>query len=365
MNSRLRDRVEGEANRILRDRVERLRLAFEEVLAAVSEPLSFPLTPGEWGAAGGAARIQVLRDAVESISRRETQREILSSLIDAGAAFYPRVALFIVKGGALAGWAGLGFLGEGGFQSEHLARVSLSAAGDHILARAVSGHAAVRSGPQGAGKEVHAALGGVAAGEACAAPVLVRGRPVAVMYGDTGSAAERGDPPAFEIVARIAGLAMERLGAPQRRARPAQAGATAAIGHATAHEAPTAQEAATAPGAPVPPEEAELQAILADLGGHLRTPSADDGLSDEERRRQADARRFAHLLVSELLLYNEAAVVQGRRHHDLYARLQTEIERSRQAFSSRFPALASGPQDYFNQELVRLLAQGDPGLLGN
>ncbi len=365
MSGGLRDRVEGEANRILRERVERLRLAFEEVLAAVSEPLSFPLTPGEWGAAGGAARIQVLRDAAESISRRETQREILSALIDAGAAFYPRVALFIVKGGALTGWAGLGFLGEGGFQSEHLARLSLSAAGDHILAGAVSGHAAVRSGSKGAGKEVQAALGGLAAVEACAVPVLVRGRPVAVMYGDTGSAIERGDPPAFEIVARIAGLAMERLGISQRRTRPSLAGAAAIIGQATAHEARTPRQAPAAPGAPVPPEEAELQAILADVGGHLRTPSADDGLSDEERRRQADARRFAHLLVSELLLYNEAAVVQGRRHHDLYARLKTEIDRSREAFSSRFPALASGPHDYFDQELVRLLAQGDPGLLGN
>jgi hypothetical protein len=358
MSGRLRDRVEGEANRILRDRVERLRLALDEVLGAVSEPLSFPLTPGEWGAAGGAASMQALRDAVESITRRETQREILSALVDAGAAFYPRVALFIVKGGTLAGWAGLGFLGEGGFRSENLARVSLSASGDHILARAVSAQVAIRSGPQGAGREIQTALGGLASGDSCAVPVLVRGRPVAVLFGDTGTAAEHGDPLGFEIVARMAGLAMERLGAPQRRARAATVEAIASIGHRVSPET-------AGPGAPAPPEEAELHAILSDLGGSLRSPSADDGLSDEERRRQADARRFAHLLVSELLLYNEAAVVQGRRHHDLYARLQTEIERSRQAFASRFPALTAGPNDFFKQELVRLLAQGDPGLLGN
>lgn len=343
---------------MLRDRVERLRLALDEALALVAEPLSFPLTPGEWGAAGGAARLQIVRDAVESISRRETQREILSALIDAGAAFYPRVALFVVKGGTLAGWAGLGFLGEGGFRSEQLARVSLSASGEHVLARAVSAHAAVRSGPHGPGREIQAALGGIAPGDSCAAPVVVRGRPVAVLFGDTGTAAERGDPLGFEIVARMAGLAMERLGSGPRRARPATPEAIAAVGHRMAPET-------AGPGAPAPPEEAELHAILSDIGGDLRSPSADDGLSDEDRRRQADARRFAHLLVSELLLYNEAAVVQGRRHHDLYARLQAEIERSRQAFASRFPALSSGPNDFFRQELVRLLAQGDPGLLGN
>jgi len=114
-----------------------------------------------------------------------------------------------------------------------------------------------------------------------------------------------------------------------------------------------------------PPEEAELQAILADLGGASRSASADDGLSDEERRRQADARRFAHLLVSELLLYNEAAVIQGRKHRDLYARLRKEIDRSRQAFQTRFPAMGRSAGDYFSQELVQTLALGDPALLGN
>src|SRR2546422_750357 len=136
MSAHLRERVEAEANRMLRDRVERLRRALEEVLSAAGEPLSFPLTPGEWGAAGGAARLQVLRDAVDSISRRESQREILSSLIDAAAAIFPRAAVFILKGGTLTGWAGLGFLGEGGFRSEQIARISLSATGGHILARA-------------------------------------------------------------------------------------------------------------------------------------------------------------------------------------------------------------------------------------
>ena len=41
------------------------------------------------------------------------------------------------------------------------------------------------------------------------------------------------------------------------------------------------------------------------------------------------------------------------------------IDRSRQAFQTRFPALVTGSNDYFSQELVRTLAQGDRGLLGN
>ena len=53
-----------------------------------------------------------------------------------------------------------------------------------------------------------------------------------------------------------------------------------------------------------------------------RRDGGDSGLSDEERRRHADARRFARLLVSEILLYNEEAVMQGRRHRDLGRRLE-------------------------------------------
>src|SRR5207245_1739369 len=280
MSAHLRERVEAEANRILRDRVDRLRHALEEVLSAAGEPMSFPLTPGEWGAAGGAAQLQVLRDAVDSISRRESQREILSSLIDAAAALFPRAAVFILKGGALAGWAGLGFLGEGGFRSEQIARISLSASGGHILARALTAGGPTRAGAQGPGQEVLAALGGVVPGDACAVPVLVRGRPVAVLYGDTGASPERGDPLALEIVARIAGLAMERLAAPQGRERAGAIEAPQSGLAKSAHHAPYS-------GAPAPPEEAELQAILADLGGNLSTPGADDGLSEEARPRQA------------------------------------------------------------------------------
>src|SRR4030095_12519359 len=44
--------------------------------------------------------------------------------------------------------------------------------------------------------------------------------------------------------------------------------------------------------------------------------------SDEERRLHNDARRFARLLVSEIKLYNEQKVSEGRSEHDLYDRLR-------------------------------------------
>jgi hypothetical protein len=75
------------------------------------------------------------------------------------------------------------------------------------------------------------------------------------------------------------------------------------------------------------------------------------------------AKRYARLLVSELKLYNEAAVRAGREHRDLMSRLRPEIERARRLYEERVPA-SVGQHSYFQQELVQTLAEGDAALLG-
>ena len=77
-----------------------------------------------------------------------------------------------------------------------------------------------------------------------------------------------------------------------------------------------------------------------------------------------EARRLARLLVSEIKLYNEEQVEEGRRHRDLYLRLREDIDRSRQIYEERVHDSVRGTTDYFQQELVRSLAGGDPRALG-
>src|SRR5262249_46591031 len=48
--------------------------------------------------------------------------------------------------------------------------------------------------------------------------------------------------------------------------------------------------------------------------------------------RREEARRFARLLVSEIKLYNERAVLEGREGGNLYQRLKEDIDRSRQMY---------------------------------
>jgi hypothetical protein len=87
--------------------------------------------------------------------------------------------------------------------------------------------------------------------------------------------------------------------------------------------------------------------------------------SDEERRLHNDARRFARLLVSEIKLYNEQKVADGRSHGDLYQRLREYIDRSREMYDKRVKPEVAQRYDYFHNELVATLAEGDEAKLGS
>lgn len=92
--------------------------------------------------------------------------------------------------------------------------------------------------------------------------------------------------------------------------------------------------------------------------------SAQPWSTPDEEKQYNDARRFARLLVSEIKLYNEDSVTEGRIEKDLYRRLQKDIDRSREMFDKRVPRSLALKIDYFHEELVRILAEGDSTKLG-
>ena len=77
-----------------------------------------------------------------------------------------------------------------------------------------------------------------------------------------------------------------------------------------------------------------------------------------------EARRLARLLVSEIRLYNEEQIEEGRRNRDIYQRVREDIERSRQIYEERVDERVARSTDYFQDELVEILAGGDPSALG-
>jgi hypothetical protein len=88
-------------------------------------------------------------------------------------------------------------------------------------------------------------------------------------------------------------------------------------------------------------------------------------VAEDERRLHNDARRFARLLVSEIKLYNEQKVKEGRESSDLYDRLKEAIDRSREMYDKRVQPPVAAKFDYFHYELVNTLAEGDEAKLGS
>jgi len=143
-----------------------------------------------------------------------------------------------------------------------------------------------------------------------------------------------------------------------------------AVPAASPFEAPVAEVQA----APVAVQTAYETAIepVAVIGA---PPAAGSRLSDRpvdlpidvpesERRIHNDARRFARLLVSEIKLYNEKKVLEGRQAHDLYDRLREAIDRSREMYDKRVQPPVAAKFDYFHYELVNSLAEGNVERLG-
>jgi hypothetical protein len=189
-------------------------------------------------------------------------------------------------------------------------------------------------------------------------PLVVRDKVVAILYVDGGCDTHRLDRVSVETLVRCTGIWLEvfatrRVTAPSHDAEtpiPAPtARAVAAAGNAAQAPIPLAV-AQSSVAVEAPPEAVPAPA-----------PAAVPAVEDEVHKK---ARRFAKLLVDEIKLYNQAKVNEGRQHRDLYDRLKEDIEKSRASYDKRYGTTAAKDSDYFNQELVRILADNDPAVLG-
>lgn len=150
----------------------------------------------------------------------------------------------------------------------------------------------------------------------------------------------------------------------------------------TASEAPepvaaeeSPQATTSTPIAPRQDEEPDDGAGAAAGGGQVTPPADVEGpgwafnntatsVPSGDQAAHDEARRLARLLVSEIQLYNQEEVEEGRRNNDVYERLREDIDRSRQLYEERVDPSVRESTDYFYQELVRQLAAGDAKALG-
>lgn len=126
-------------------------------------------------------------------------------------------------------------------------------------------------------------------------------------------------------------------------------------------EGVAAQKPARVTSAVMPPRD--LPGSARPISGFV--PRGRATAADSPQRALDDARRLARLLISEIKLYNEKKVADGRAAGDLYERLKDDIERSRQVYDERTPAAVRKDTDFFHDEIVRILADGRTEALGS
>ena len=335
---------------------QQLDMLISDIVSNVPPP---PPPPPKEQSKGVASLV----DLVRTLDEANTQSEMLNLVLQHISSWVDRAVLFVVKGDQASAWAALG-LGSA-WDANKIRQIKVGLGQDHILREVVS-HGASFSGSAGQfpeNSQIFFQIGDTFPQSVLAAPVLVRGKIAGILYADLSEdLSEKPDlPNLICLAAHAAGSAIDLLALKVKPAvaKPAAAPVAAPAPHRAEVTKPAAQPVPPPPPAPVvPPPEVE------DAPGATVMMRAPAPISEEDQKLHDDAKRFARLLVSEIKLYNEAQVSAGREHKDLYDRLKDDIERSRRMYQERVAQQIQGRTDYFYEELVKTLANGDPGLLG-
>jgi hypothetical protein len=89
------------------------------------------------------------------------------------------------------------------------------------------------------------------------------------------------------------------------------------------------------------------------------SPTSDsDGLTAD-----SSSRKIATGILVSLKSRNEALIELGKRHGDLHYRLQNDIDRARSAFIRDVGSPNEDQLAEFDDELIRIIAEGDRTLL--
>ncbi len=340
-----------------------------------------------------------LRASLAEIEKGTSLSEVLTFLVNEAAHFVERAAMFIVKGPNAIGWYSRGIEPQ-----DAVKQVNIPLASDTVFRNISHSRQAMRGhlGHTPGTAQAMARLGGQPQAILAVPLLLQRDKLAAILYCDSQQdEIPAADAALVEIVVLFAAKSIDLLSAaPKAAAAPPGARTTLSPGGerqpvAAAPPRPSASPVAgvedvgsgtvifrpQAPPRPAPPPVVdEGSGTVMFKAGSLPTapprppappaapqrPSAPApaALSADEQKAHEDAKRFARLVVSEIKLYNETKVSEGRRQKDLYERLKDDIERGRAMYVERVSPRVKETANYFVDELVRILAGGDASALG-
>jgi hypothetical protein len=367
--------------------------------------------------------IALLKDSVVELDQQRNQAEVLNTLVSRAENFAPRVVLFVVKGTNALAWAARGF--DDTIGNNAIRGLSFSLDADTVLRAALNSQQIFYGSPdeQAENYLLLSRLGNLQPQRVLAVPLRVRRKTAALLYVDSADRSDEAvNVEGIELLVHTAGIVVELVSlrarvseaqpAAKAEAQPTAAASAGAklneplsaptesllhprvspsgelgsqpassgalhppagssgelrqpAGSGELHPpSPTYFRPAAEPPAPEPPVIAKSGPLVEIPPEKFDTTPSKSAMSEEEEKQHNDARRFARLLVSEIKLYNEQKVTEGRRNRDLYNRLKEDIDRSRQMYDKRVAPAVAANLDYFYDELVNTLAEGDPNKLG-
>ncbi len=302
-----------------------------------------------------------LQKAVLAIQSGATQKEILRALLESTVLYSERAALFVIKNGAATGWQGISFS-----HSDAIKDFSLDVSSG-LAARVMQSRTAEGGDASDVDQNFISKFGAPADGNVIVLPLLLKDKISALVYADAGSGGTL-DQAALDVLVRATSAWLEVI-SQRKHAQKEGSGEPEAMHSAPAANDPFAAHAPIHSAKVHHAAEAAAPAAMsaaAAWGSPAATAAAPaPALSPEDAETHKKAQRFARLLMDEIKLYNQAKVTEGRKHKDLYDRLKEDIEKSRSTYHKRYGNTAAAASDYFNQELIRSLAEDDVSLLGN
>lgn len=291
--------------------------------------------------------LETLDRKIAELASFVSPSEIFRALLEGTVVGAPCAAIFLMRDGRWKGWSSIGYSAAAA-QSQR--RTTAPADSGWLAALAAEEDVRWRSLTLG---ESVPDFGQPHATEAVGLPVRVGGKAVAILIAERPAGEETWSPAALAILCQAARLRLE-LDLAWRRLNTQAAGTGAA---ATATRA-------TGPLTPVagPPEAAPAEAAATSPTELAPWIGVAAGTAGADPRRE-EARRYARLIATDIRLYNEEAVIVGRRQRDLSRRLGEQFQRGRDAFLHRFPDLGPDGMKLLDDAYAQVLAGGDASLI--
>ncbi|HSN69280.1 MAG TPA: hypothetical protein VLV48_08550, partial [Thermoanaerobaculia bacterium] len=196
-----------------------------------------------------------LRSAVRAIEGGKSQVEILNALLEQGAVFASRLAVFILKGDSFQGWKGVGFGAHGGVD-ENVKRFAATTADVADAARMMRDERVVPTD----GNAICHKLGAPPPSRAILIPMVIKDKIAAALYADAVGPDEPFDRAGLELLVFTTGLLIDTLAIRKKIPSPSLSGEQTE-GEATVFATPD-----LAPGRPAahpaPPPAADSRPIM-------------------------------------------------------------------------------------------------------